>query len=126
MEHFDKTLHSHLKLNGCDAQVYAFASVLTISASDPPLKDVILLWDFLLAFGVHLNILVILARVKSQREKLLKSFAPMKILMALPKIPIRDVKEEVLKLCKKCPEELYDLLVRHTFDPAVFDTIMEI
>ena len=67
----DPKLSTHLVSKGVKAQIYAFASVLTMSACTPPLPEVLQLWDFLFAFGSHLNILCICAQLMMMREELL-------------------------------------------------------
>lgn len=67
----DPRLSAYLNLKGVKAQIYAFASVLTMSACTPPLPEVLLLWDFLFAYGLHLNILCICAQLMMMREELL-------------------------------------------------------
>ena len=44
---------------------------MTLSACTPPLEEVLKLWDFLLAFGIHLNVLAIIAQLLLIRGKLL-------------------------------------------------------
>ena len=48
-------------------------AVLTLCACTPPLDEVLQLWDFLLAFGVHLNVLCIIAQMLLMREELMAS-----------------------------------------------------
>ena len=67
----DPKLSSYLISKGVRAEVYAFASVLTMCASTPPLPEVLKLWDFLLAYGAHLNILCICSQLMAMREELL-------------------------------------------------------
>lgn len=67
----DTRLSYHLVSKGVNAQIYAFASVLTMSACTPPLPEVLLLWDFLFAYGSHLNILCICSQLMMMREELL-------------------------------------------------------
>jgi cell cycle arrest protein BUB2 len=43
-------------------------AVLTLCACTPPLDQVLQLWDFLLAFGVHLNILCVIAQLLLMRD----------------------------------------------------------
>lgn len=69
----DPKLYSHLMANNMPAKVYAFASVLTMCACTPPLPEVLQLWDFLFAYGPHLNILCIVAQVVLLRDKFLDS-----------------------------------------------------
>jgi len=63
----------HLMANKMEAKIYGFASVLTMCACTPPLPEVLRLWDFLFAYGPHLNILCIVAQIVLQREELLRS-----------------------------------------------------
>lgn len=67
----DPKLSAYLISKGVKAQIYAFASVLTMSACTPPLSEVLLLWDFLFSYGSHLNILCICSQLMTIREDLL-------------------------------------------------------
>lgn len=69
----DSKLFAHLINNQMEAKIYAFASVLTMSACTPPLPEVLQLWDFLFAYGPHLNILCIVAQLVLIRDQLLDS-----------------------------------------------------
>lgn len=55
------------------AEIYAFPSVLTLCACTPPLPEVLRLWDFLFAYGPHLNILCIVAQLVMMRNELFDS-----------------------------------------------------
>lgn len=69
----DPRLSNHLLSNNMKAEIYAFASVLTMSACTPPLPEVLTLWDFLFAHGSHLNLLCIIAQLIPMRDQLLSS-----------------------------------------------------
>lgn len=69
----DPKLFAHLLENGMKAEIYAFPSVLTLCACTPPLPEVLILWDFLFAYGPHLNILCIVAQLVLIRDSLLSS-----------------------------------------------------
>lgn len=69
----DVKLHLHLVNKGLSAKIYAFPSVLTLCACTPPLPEVLRLWDFLFAYGPHLNIVCIVAQLVMMRADLLKS-----------------------------------------------------
>ena len=49
------------------------SAVLTLCACTPPLDQVLLLWDFLLAFGVHLNVLCVIAQLLLIRDDVMSS-----------------------------------------------------
>ena len=52
---------------------YLSLAVLTLCACTPPLDQVLKLWDFLLAFGVHLNILCVIAQLLLMRDDVMAS-----------------------------------------------------
>lgn len=69
----DPKLAQYLRAKGMTAEIYAFASVLTMCACTPPLPEVLQLWDFLFAYGPHLNILCICAQLLMMKDTLLAS-----------------------------------------------------
>ena len=69
----DPKLASHLQSKGMMAEIYAFPSVLTLCACTPPLPEVLRLWDFLFAYGPHLNLLCIVSQLVLIRDQLLNS-----------------------------------------------------
>lgn len=69
----DPKLSLYLIGKGMNAEIYAFASVLTMCACTPPLPEVLRLWDFLFAYGAHLNILCIVAQLVILRTSILSS-----------------------------------------------------
>ncbi|RUS35480.1 hypothetical protein BC938DRAFT_482916 [Jimgerdemannia flammicorona] len=112
--------------------------VLTFSACTPPLDQVLELWDFLFAFGMHLNVLCIVAQLLMIRIDLLQSpsvivnenfmivlsptppaHSPMKLLRPLPPLNARAVITLTISLTQTLPDALYDLLARHPYDDRV-------
>lgn len=69
----DPKLSLYLIGKGMNAELYAFPSVLTLCACTPPLPEVLRLWDFLFAYGAHLNILCIVAQLVILRNSILSS-----------------------------------------------------
>ncbi|KAI9860654.1 MAG: hypothetical protein M1824_002945 [Vezdaea acicularis] len=69
----DPKLSAFLSSKGMHAELYAFPSVLTLCACTPPLPEVLHLWDFLFAWGPHLNILCIVAQLILIRDEILGS-----------------------------------------------------
>ncbi|KAK9463654.1 rab-GTPase-TBC domain-containing protein [Lipomyces oligophaga] len=119
----DPTLFSTLKAKNMTAELYAFASVLTMSACTPPLNEVLILWDFLIAYGPHLNVLAIIAQLLLIRDSLLASQSPMALLRTFPPLQARRVISLAVSFVPKLPPDIYALLVRHTYDEAVADQI---
>lgn len=73
LEAVEPKLAAHLFDKGLHAELYAFPSVLTLCACTPPLPEVLHLWDFLFAYGPHLNILCIVAQLIRMRDTLLEN-----------------------------------------------------
>ncbi|GAO51451.1 TBC-domain-containing protein [Saitoella complicata NRRL Y-17804] len=118
----DPELSSYLRSKDLTAKIYGFASVLTLSASTPPLPEVLILWDFLLARGVHLNILCIIAQLVLIRNELLSSPSPGTLLRSFPPLQAR----KLIGLCFgflhnfiRHEKELYRMLAMHTYDEEV-------
>lgn len=73
LEIVEPKLAAYLFSKGMQAELYAFPSVLTLCACTPPLPEVLHLWDFLFAYGPHLNILCIVAQLIRMRDTILES-----------------------------------------------------
>ncbi|PQM43922.1 hypothetical protein VE01_10818 [Pseudogymnoascus verrucosus] len=109
----DPKLSLYLIGKGMHAELYAFPSVLTLCACTPPLPEVLRLWDFLFAYGAHLNILCIVAQLVMLRNSILSSPSPTKILRSFPPLQAETIKELTLTLIKKIPDDLYAEIVTH-------------
>lgn len=57
----------------CVNESQYLTAVLTLCACTPPLDQVLMLWDFLLAFGVHLNVLCVIAQLLLIRDEVMSS-----------------------------------------------------
>jgi len=112
----DPDLFAHLRSKNLSAEIYAFPSVLTLCACTPPLPQVLQLWDFLLAFGVHLNVLCVIAQLLLMREEVMDSKSPMKLLRTLPDLDAQAVIGIAVALVRDLPQDLYAELVRHPFE----------
>lgn len=102
------------------------SAVLTFSACTPPLSQVLYLWDFLLAFGVHLNILCVIAQLLLIRDKILSHPSPMRLLRTFPPLQASAVIALSVSLVRQLPEHLYDLVARHPWDARVGTILAEL
>ncbi|TDL14174.1 TBC-domain-containing protein, partial [Rickenella mellea] len=112
----DPDLFGHLRSKNLSAEIYAFPSVLTLCACTPPLDQVLQLWDFLLAFGVHLNVLCVIAQLLLMRDDIMASTSPMKLLRTFPPLEAQPVIGIAVTLVRDLPAELYDELVKHPYE----------
>ncbi|ORY08216.1 rab-GTPase-TBC domain-domain-containing protein [Clohesyomyces aquaticus] len=105
---FDHLMHHHMY-----AKIYAFASVLTMSACTPPLTEVLRLWDFLFAYGPHMNILCIVVQLVLIRDQILTSSSPNQLLRNLPGLDARKIIPMAMTFAGKIPEDLYEEILNH-------------
>jgi cell cycle arrest protein BUB2 len=136
LEVVDPKLYAYLMAHRMEAKIYAFASVLTMCACTPPLPEVLLLWDFLFAYGPHLNILCIVAQLVLIRAEILSSpryvsisamarghiclraianvlGSPNSILRNLPGLQARKIIDVAVSFSDKIPEDMYAEIVCH-------------
>lgn len=110
----DPALAQFLQSRGLSASVYAFPSVLTLCACTPPLPEVLILWDFLLSWGPHLNLLAVVAQLYLIRDRLLVSDSPGRDLRSLGPLRATKVVELILAFVPRVPLDLWHDMVRHT------------
>ncbi|KAK4628910.1 Mitotic check point protein BUB2 [Fulvia fulva] len=106
----DSKLASHLTAKGMKAEIYAFPSVLTLCACTPPLPEVLQLWDFLFAYGPHINLLCIVSQLVLMRDSLLTSNTPKPDFKPLR---ARKVIEYTVNFARKIPDDLYEQMLVH-------------
>ncbi|KAK2591078.1 CDC16 protein [Conoideocrella luteorostrata] len=109
----DPKLSMYLTAKGLSAEIYAFPSVLTLCACTPPLPEVLRLWDFLFAYGPHLNIVCIVAQLTIMRSQILQSPSPNKVLRSFPPLNADLIKSVSIGIIKKIPDDVYAEIVTH-------------
>ncbi|KAJ5934099.1 hypothetical protein N7466_003646 [Penicillium verhagenii] len=113
LEIVEPKLAAHLFSKGMYAELYAFPSVLTLCACTPPLPEVLHLWDFLFAYGSHLNIVCIVAQLVRMRDALLASDNPNKFLRSLPPLNAKEIIALTVLLVQRIPSGVYAEMVTH-------------
>ncbi|CAP59972.1 uncharacterized protein PODANS_1_2950 [Podospora anserina S mat+] len=109
----DPKLSLYLLSKNLTAEIYAFPSVLTLCACTPPLPEVLRLWDFLFAYGPHLNILCIVAQLVMIRTKIMESPSPNKLLRSFPALQADQIKRTTLAIIKMIPDDVYSDIIAH-------------
>ena len=127
------SLANFLQSKNLPAKIYAFSSVLTFCACTPPLPEVLHLWDFLFAYGPHLNILCIVAQLLLLKDALVASprwepaplidwfvsyanthhNSPTKLLRSFPALDAEKIVSTTLVVIRQIPDDVYAELVVH-------------
>ncbi|KAF1989566.1 cell division control protein-like protein [Aulographum hederae CBS 113979] len=113
LEIIDPKLFNYLASKGMKAVLYAFKSVETLCACTPPLPEVLALWDFLFAYGAHLNIVCIVAHLVLIRDQLLNAASPNQILSKMPNLQAEKIKAICISFVPRIPDELYERIIQH-------------
>ncbi|SCU83090.1 LAME_0C03928g1_1 [Lachancea meyersii CBS 8951] len=113
----DPKLSKFLTDNLLTAEIYGIPSILTLSSCTKPLDQVCKLWDFMFAYGFHMNILFIVAQLVVIRARILKSNSPMNLLRVFPEFDAEEIIRLGVGFVAKLPSSIYDLLVQHLEDP---------
>ncbi|KAJ2378669.1 CDC16 protein, partial [Coemansia sp. RSA 2607] len=119
----DAPLYSHLRRHGAVAKIYAFPAAMTLSASVGPLRQVVRLWDFLLAFGVHLNVVCIVAQLLSMRELLMTTEKPMGFLRSWPPLRAASVIRRTREIYDTLPSALRKRIKYHAHDARLAEAL---
>lgn len=115
----DPKLGGFLSDNLLTAEIYGVPMILTLSSCQKPLDEVCKLWDFMFAYGFHMNILFIIAQLVTQRTAIMGSDSPMNLLRQLPAFDADEIVRLGVGFVAKIPQGLYELLVRHLTDRDV-------
>jgi len=125
LEIIDPELYDHLTKNQLTAEIYAFSSILSFSACTPPLQELLCLWDFLFAFGVHLNIIFVISQMIIIREELLNEKNPYHKLRNFPNLNAKLIIAVTISLIPKIPKDIYTKIVKHTYDYKTVEELLK-
>ncbi|QEU58077.1 Bub2 [Kluyveromyces lactis] len=115
----DPKLSKFLTDNLLTAEIFGIPSILTLSACNKPLDQVIKLWDFMFAYGFHMNILFIVAQLVINRQAIMVSSSPMNLLRETPSINADEIITLGVGFLAKLPDTLYTKLVDHLTDESI-------
>ncbi|CCC67380.1 hypothetical protein NCAS_0A08220 [Naumovozyma castellii] len=116
----DPKLSNFLSRQLLTAEIYGLPSILTFSSCNKPLIQAVKLWDFMFAYGFHMNILLVVAMLVSIRKQILESSNPMNLITRnLPAFNADELISLGVGFIAKIPIEIYDLLVNHLTDPDI-------
>ncbi|GAM25021.1 hypothetical protein SAMD00019534_081960, partial [Acytostelium subglobosum LB1] len=113
LEFVDPELYGYLvSSKNYDPQLLTHA-IISLGASTPPLGEILKLWDFYLAFGVHMNVIGTVSRLLLMRDSLLADPSPCSQFRSLPDLEAETMINLSIHIVRQLPEDLYDLLVDH-------------
>jgi len=100
--------------------MWSFSYLLSFNTFSKPLNEAVILWDFLLAFGVHMNVVCTVARIILLREELMDTKKPFQDFIAhtgAPPLDARRVITLTLQLYPLIPAPLLQAITDHTHIP---------
>ena len=115
----DPRLSRFLTDNLLTAEIFGIPSILTLSACNKPLAQAVKLWDFMFAYGFHMNIPFIVAQLVVHRQAIMDSDSPMNLLREMPPIDADEIITLGVGFLAKLPDPLYKKLVDHLTDRSV-------
>jgi len=113
----DPDLYKYLRANNYYSELLTHA-VLSLGTGTPPLSEVLHLWDFYFAFGIHMNIVCTAAQLVLMRDTLLAHPSPCSQLRSLPELHAESIITLAVQLVRQLPNDLYDLLAQHPTTPV--------
>lgn len=87
LELVDPDLYSHLRSRSYYPELLTH-TILSMGAGTPPLSELLILWDFYFAFGVHMNVICTVAQLVLMRDTLLAHPSPCSLFRSLPDLEI--------------------------------------
>jgi len=116
----DPQLHEFLAKQQLSAEMTLFPTILSFSVNRKPMSQVLKLWDVLLAYGVHLNIVFIVANLILIRELIFEKSPAQnqKLINAghdLPPLKANLIVSLSMYLLRRIPDDLYAQLLLHPF-----------
>jgi cell cycle arrest protein BUB2 len=112
----DPELYAHLHAFRFQPEVLLHP-VLSVGCATPPMQEALHVWDYLIAFGMHLGPLVATAQLVLMRDMLLHHHSPCSTFRVLPRLDAGPIVRLVNLFVAQLPDDLFDLLVRHVHDP---------
>eukprot|EP01133_Synstelium_polycarpum_P000440 gene440-525_t len=109
LEFVDPELYGYLKTRSYDPQL------LTHGTSTPPLSELLCLWDFYFAFGIHLNVICTISHLLLMRDTLLAHPSPCSRFRTLPDLDSEKIINLSIHIVRQLPDRLYDALVVHPY-----------
>lgn len=117
LSHVDPELFKYLHQHKYTPELLTH-TVLSLGTGTPPLDEVLQLWDFYFAFGIHMNIICSVAQLVLMRTTLLAHRSPSSQLRTLPPIHAQSIISMAVQLVRQLPNDLYDMLTQHPTTPV--------
>eukprot|EP01083_Nonionella_stella_P011129 31642_1 len=126
LEVSDNKLYNHITSMGLHCEIYGFHMVQSLTASVPPFSELLKLWDILMAFGPHQNVIIVVAQVMLKREQLFSCKTANDCNMILnarhaTHLKARNTIRMLMHISSRIRNrpELYRKLLRHSYSPEI-------
>ncbi|KAI9598017.1 rab-GTPase-TBC domain-containing protein [Syncephalis fuscata] len=121
----DRPLYDYLLDHGVFPELYAYNALLSFTSCSKSMnqQDHLRLWDVFLAYGIHINVLCVVAQLIHSRDLLLAADQPLSILSDGLDGDIHQTINDALSLSRQLPPELYRALALHANDASVRDLL---
>jgi len=113
----DVDLFNYLKFHNYEPP-FLMHAILSLGTGTPPLNEVLKLWDFYMAFGIHMNVVCTAAQIILMRDTLLAHPSPCSLLRSLPKLDADTIISLAVTVAKALPQYLYEILIQHSYTPV--------
>ncbi|KYQ93037.1 RabGAP/TBC domain-containing protein [Tieghemostelium lacteum] len=123
LEFVDPELYEYLKTRNYHPYLFT-QPILSLGTATPPLDEVLHLWDFYFAFGIHLNVICTISQLLMMRDVLLQHQSPCSLFRSLPEIDSKTILNISIHIIRQLPDYLYDLLVVHPVDQIDLSSII--
>ncbi|GKT27132.1 hypothetical protein ADUPG1_013631 [Aduncisulcus paluster] len=124
MGEVDRQLLKHLKSHSVRSNVWAFSNILSFFTLASKWDETLQMWDFFLAFGMHLIIPSVLAHALLIRKDVLASTAPIRLLEDIQSFQAKKLIEKVRDIMKRISESQHSLLLLHMVDSEVVSELV--
>lgn len=101
-------------------EIYASTCIFSLFTCLKPIEEVHILWDFMFAYGFHLNILIIISIMKRHRKDIMKISLPINFLQNYTLFDCNTLIKDTVSMLPSLDDKLYSQLVDHIVKPDIF------
>ncbi|KAF2069572.1 hypothetical protein CYY_009113 [Polysphondylium violaceum] len=116
LEFVDPELYEYLQNRNYHPFLFT-QPILSLGTATPPLDELLHLWDFYFAFGVHLNVICTISQLLLMRDTLLAHPSPCSLFRSFPELDAPTILNLSIHIIRQLPDDIYEMLVNHPVEP---------